>query len=168
MSRINRLRRALPGKKQLTAGQETLLLAGLALGGEGFETPEAMERAWWAHREQLMEECGALQRPHAFWLFEAKDGEHVAGRERDEDRLLRLRLALSPHELAILTPAPPLWIPDVIPPGALEYWGRAACSMDTRRAWHEREGRPEQAAAWREQRELLLRRIAATMRQSSQ
>jgi hypothetical protein len=163
MSRINRLRRARSGGK-LSPGQECELVAGLALGPDGFSSPEAMEAAWWLHRDRLLEECEPLRRPVAFWRFEVKDGDQDGdqedGRERDEDRLLRLQLALTPRELAILTPAAPLSIPETVPPGAVDNWENVMRSMGLRRAWHEREGRMEQAQAWKAQGELLQSRIA--------
>jgi hypothetical protein len=88
MPRINRRIR----KRNSTAlrGQQELdLILGAALGA--FDTPADRERAWFAHRDELMKAMGPMTRPQAFW-----DYEH--------ERLPREKCAAALRRLGLFTP----------------------------------------------------------------
>jgi hypothetical protein len=90
MPRINRRKR-----KRKTLGlsgrQELDLILGDALGA--FETPTERERAWFLHREELMQDMGPMTRPAAFWDYE----HEKLPREKCAAALRRLRL-FTPEE----------------------------------------------------------------------
>ena len=163
MPRKRRAARAYRNNDRLTANRSTTLMSGLELpGGDTFGSPEEMRRAWWLHRAELMAECRPLSRPFAYWAFEV-DGYCPTckknGYEAEGDALLRLKLELTPEERSILTGQEPTRIPEVIPTGAVEHWAEVLRSLETRRDWHQREGRTDQARAWGDQAQLLLARL---------
>jgi hypothetical protein len=80
----------------LTPEQELALLIG---GPDLFLSRAEYERAWWAHREQLMPSVNPLTRPAAWWALEFT-GERKPG-ERDWEALERCGL-LTPEEINLL------------------------------------------------------------------
>jgi len=151
----------------LTPTQEFELVCGFppSRGKTGFETREKWEEAWWENRARLLAECSLFQRPYAFWSIEAEYVPMCAinGRELQEDALARLSL-LTTQEAKLLAKQPPHFFPDEIPIDAIDHWKRRLRSIESRRDWHQREGRQEQAQHWREQGELLQARIQEAKR----
>src|SRR5205823_6096358 len=67
MPRINR-RAPVRRSNGLSEQQEMELLIGA--GMTAFNTPKERERAWHAHRDELMNLIGPLVRPQGFWDYE--------------------------------------------------------------------------------------------------
>ena len=67
--RINR--RARQRRPALTAAQELDLICGEGICGRAFETAAARRASWYEHRAEVMADVGPLQRPQAYWDFEA-------------------------------------------------------------------------------------------------
>jgi hypothetical protein len=85
MPRINR--RVPLRRKGLTDAQELELL--ISSPESAFDTPEAREAAWFAHRDELMSLLGPMSRPQGFWDYE---GYSKLPREKDFAALKRLGL----------------------------------------------------------------------------
>jgi hypothetical protein len=90
MPRVRRRGHTLRG--ELTLQQQLALILG---GMAGFSDQGEYERAWWAHRDELMTSVNPTSRPAAWWTLEFT-GERKPG-ERDWEVLDRAGL-LTPQE----------------------------------------------------------------------
>lgn len=82
-------RRGIRRTTELTWWQEAELIWGPD-GPSQFETPFLARAAWYTHREVLMENCAAGQRPAGYWAYEAPERPRAG--ESDADALARLGL----------------------------------------------------------------------------
>lgn len=148
-----RVRRRGHTRRGLTSADELFLSTGDAFWPNemAIQSEADLENAWWMLREKLMEEAQAGTRPFGWWRLEAPD---VPRRnESDADALIRLGL-LTPRERHLYAREGPTGPKD----GGLRHFSDVRLlhyreGWETRRAWHEAEGRAEMA-------ELFAERIA--------
>lgn len=140
-----RVRRRGHARRGLTSADELFLSTGDAFwtAEMAIQTEADFEAAWWTLREKLMEEAQPGTRPFGWWKFEAPD---VPRRhESDADALIRLGL-LTPRERHLFAREAPIGPKD----GGLRHFSdirllHCRAVWETRRAWHESEGRADMA-----------------------
>lgn len=130
-----------------TLDQECYVQTGIEFPGFTPLTSAEFEEIYWRHRDEWMERSPAGHRPYGWWRVESPGTPFK--HERDEDALIRLRVALSARERHTLERQQP---PGPCSYGLLYFSTNYLCQfrsrMDTWRVWHSEEGRPGMADAY--------------------
>ena len=94
--RINR--RARVRRPGLTTVQKLDLICGEGICGRAFETAAARRASWYEHRAEVMANIGPLQRPAAYWDYDALK----LPCEKDLPALKRLNLLTPAEQLIVM------------------------------------------------------------------